>query len=155
MADLGCEYVLTTPSGTITFNDGSEQQFYIQGINGLGTAPIRAPIDDVPFGDGSLGHNFWKAGRHIDIEGTFLITNLVCPSPAIIAAWNVMEEALRVALESIAGLTTAVGTLAWTPSGLTARSLTVRHDVPMECPPDQNFMLRNFTFGLFAEDPDW
>jgi hypothetical protein len=27
--------------------------------------------------------------------------------------------------------------------------------VPLECPPDQNFTIRNFSFGLFAEDPNW
>ena len=154
MPDLGCIYTLTTPQGTIVFNDGTADQFYIQNITGLGTAPIRAPIDDVPYGDGSIGHNFWKAGRHIQFEGVFLVTS-VPPCPTLVGIWNSMEESLRVALESIAALTTDTGTLVWTPTGGSSHSLTVRHDQPMECPPDQNFLVRNFTFGLFAENPDW
>src|SRR5512146_382273 len=108
MADIACTYTLTTPAGTIVFNDGSEDQIYIQGITGLGSAPIRTPIDDVPYGDGSLGHNFWKAGRHIIIEGVFFVRSVPC-SPAMVTIWNEMEEDLRLALESIAALTTATG----------------------------------------------
>jgi hypothetical protein len=155
MPDIACPYTLTTPGGTITFNDGSSQQFYIQGITGLGSAPIRAPIDDVPYGDGSIGHNFWQAGRHIAFEGVFLITAADC-GPNLVGFWNDMEDELRDALESIAALTTDTGTLVWTPTGdVATRTLVVRHDVPLECPPDQNFTVRNFTFGLFAADPTW
>lgn len=155
MPDIACVYTLTTPGGTIVFNDGSSQQFYIQGITGLGTPPIRTPIDDVPYGDGSIGHNFWKAGRHLSIEGVFLITSQDC-GPDLVGFWNDMEDELRIALESIAALTTDTGTLVWTPTGdVSSRTLVVRHDVPMECPPDQNFTIRNFSFGLFAQDPDW
>jgi hypothetical protein len=155
MPDIACVYTLTTPNGTIIFNDGAIDQFYIQGITGLGTPPIRAPIDDVPYGDGSIGHNFWKGGRHIAIEGVFLITSEDC-GVNLVGAWNLMEDDLRIALESIAALTTATGTLVWTPTGTTpARTLIVRHDVPLECPPDQNFTIRNFSFGLFAADPTW
>lgn len=155
MADIGCPYTLTTPGGTIFFNDGSIDQFYIQGITGLGTPPIRAPIDDVPYGNGSIGHNFWTAGRHVVFEGVFLVTSVDC-GPTQVGAWNDMEDSLRVALESIAGLTTATGTLVWTPTGdVATRTLVVRHDQPMECPPDQNFTIRNFSFGLFAADPTW
>lgn len=154
MADVACPYTLTTGSGTINFNDGSTQQFYIQSVQGLGTAPMRMPIDDVGYGDGQIGYNWWKSGRHVSIEGIFLVTNGIC-GPALVAIWNDMEEDLRAALQSISGLQTATGTLAWTPQGLSSRSLTVRHDVPLECPPDQNYLLRAFTFGLFAESPDW
>ena len=155
MPDIGCPYDLTTPAGTIYFNNGDTDQFYIQSITGLGTAPVRAPIDDIPYGDGSIGHNFWKGGRHIAIEGVFLVLSVDC-GPAQVAVWNAMEERLRLALESIASLTTDVGTLVWTPTGAIAFNLlSDRHDVPMECPPDQNFTIRNFSFGLFAADPDW
>jgi hypothetical protein len=155
MPDIACPYTLTTPAGTVVFNDGSAAQFAIQGITGLGSAPVRAPIDDIPYGDGSIGHNFWKGGRHIAFEGLFLVTSADC-GPNLVGLWNQMEEDLRVALESIAALTSDTGTLVWQPTGfLSPLTLTVRHDVPMECPPDQNFTVRNFTFGLFAADPDW
>lgn len=155
MPDLGVEYVLTTPGGTITFNDGSSDQFYIADIQGLSGAPVRTPIDDRPYDDGSIGYNFWKAGRHIVFDGHFLVTSVMCPDPAVLPIWNQMEEDLRVALESIGTLIGVTGTLVWTPSGLTQRTLEVRYDVQLECPPDQNYLLRSFHFGVFAEDPDW
>jgi hypothetical protein len=155
MPDIACTYTLTTPGGTITFNDGSAAQFYIQGITGLGSFPVRTPIDDVPYGIGSIGHNFWAAGRHLAVEGVFLVPGDDC-GPVLVGTWNTMEDELRVALESIAALTTDTGTLVWTPTGtIGTRTLVVRHDVPLECPPDQNFTIRNFSFGLFAEDPNW
>lgn len=155
MSDIACPYTLTTPGGTVYFNDGAAQQFYIQGITGLGTPPIRTPIDDVPYGNGSIGHNFWTAGRHVAIEGVFLVNPADC-GPLLVGFWNTMEDALRIALESIAALTTDTGTLTWTPTGsMSSRTLVVRHDVSLECPPDQNFTIRNFSFGLFAADPVW
>ena len=110
----------------------------------------------MPYGDGSIGHNFWKAGRHLTFEGVFLVTSVDC-GPVQVGLWNDMEDALRVALESIASFTTDTGTLVWTPTGdMSTRTLVVRHDQPpLECPPDQNFTIRNFSFGLFAAEPDW
>ena len=155
MADIACPYTIVTPARTINFNDGATDQFYIQGITGLGSAPVRAPIDDVPYGDGGIGHNFWKGGRHIVIEGLFLVTSVDC-GPEQVGIWNDMEDSLRIALESIAATTTDTGTLVWLPQGqILYRVLGVRHDQPLECPPDQNFTVRNFSFGLFAENPDW
>jgi hypothetical protein len=153
--DLAVPYVLTTPGGTITFNSGAVDQFYIAEIQGLSGADIRAPIDDVPYGHGGIGHNFWRAGRHIVIDGHFLVTSVLCPNPAVLPLWNSMEEDLIDALESIGALTTDTGTLVWTPSGLSEHSLTVRYDVQLECPSDQGYMLRAFHFGLYAADPDW
>jgi hypothetical protein len=156
MPDLAVEYVLTTPAGVITFNDGSQDQFYIQDIpSGLTGAPISAPIDEVAFGDGSLGYNWWKRGRHIAIDGVFFVQSVPFCSPAQVAVWNEMEEELRVALDSISTLETQTATLVWRPAGQTQRTLVVRNDVPLECLPDQNYQVRTFQFGLFAQDPAW
>lgn len=155
MPDLGVPYELTTPGGTITFNAGTVDEYHIAEIQGLSGAPIRAPIDDVPYGHGSLSHNFWRAGRHIVFDGHLLVTSVLCPSPSVVPIWNAMEEDLATALESIGALTTDTGTLAWTPTGLSPRTLTVRYEVQLECPADQNYMLRAFHFGLFADNPDW
>ena len=154
MPDIACPYVLTTPAGTITFNDGSADQFYITDIpSGLAGAPIRPPIDDLAYADASKGYNFWKAGRHILVQGVFLVTTVGCPSA--VAVWNQMEEDLRVALDSISGSMTSVASLVWRPVGQTQRTLTVRNDVTLETAPDQDYLVRTFTFGLFAEDPTW
>jgi hypothetical protein len=155
MPDLAVPYTLTTPGGVIVFNDGSVDQFYITDIpEGLAGAPISAPIDPVPFGRGSLSYNFWERGRAISIEGMFFVTSLP-PCPTMVGIWNAMEEDLRAALASIAADTTDTGTLQWTPTGLSSRTLTVRNNVPLQCPPDQNYQVRAFNFGLFADNPDW
>ena len=38
MADIACVYTLTTPGGTITFNAGGSNQFYVTDVQGLGGA---------------------------------------------------------------------------------------------------------------------
>jgi hypothetical protein len=156
MPDLAVPYTLVTPVDTIVFNDGTADQFYITDIpQGLVQAPVRAPQDPKSFANGGRSYNFWKGARHILIEGIFLVTSVETCSPALLTVWNTMEEQLRAALESIAALDTDTGTLGWTPTGLTARTLTVRSEVELECPPDQNYLVRAFHFGLLADDPDW
>lgn len=147
--------MLTGPTLAVTFNSGLIDQFYIQDITGLVGAPIRAPIDDISYGDGADWHNFWKGARHLSIEGLFLVQSAPFCSPAQVAAWNVMEEALRAALDEISEDESATATLVWTPLGLPERTLIVRNDVPLECQPDQNYLVRTFTFGLVAAVPAW
>ncbi len=155
MPDVACTYDLVTPAGTINFNDGSTDQFYIQEFpTGLSGAPISAPIDEAAFTDGSLSFNWWQRGRHIQVEGIFLILSTRIQNQ-ILTIRNQMEEDLRVALESTIPDETTVGTLTWTPLGQTQRQLTVRNDVNLECPHDQGYLVRNFHFGLFADNPDW
>ena len=156
MPDVATPYVLTTPAGAITFNDqtvGVLDKYWISEIIGLSGAPIRAPVDDVPFGHGGISHNFWEGGRHILFDGAFLIQSVPC-GWAQIAVRNTMEENLRVALRSILD-PLLPGTLAWTPYGGSAATLAVQHDVQLECAHDQNYTLRTFHFGLYAADPDW
>lgn len=158
MADLNAVYTLTTPGGTITFNNGDlhdgTNKFWIQQIEGLDGIDVRAPIDKVPFGDGEILHAFWKTGRHIAFDGVLLVESVAFNSSACVAALNVMEEQLRVAVESIIA---ASGTLAWTPAGQGARSLTVRHhgQPRLDIRPIENYAIRQFIFGLVSADPDW
>lgn len=156
MPDIAVPYTLVAPGGTIIFNDPlTADQFYITDIpSGLAGAPIRAPMDDVAFGDGGRSYNFWEGARHILVEGMFLVTSVpVCP--AAVAIWNEMEETLRAVLRSIAAQDTDVATLTWRPTGQTERQLIVRNDVTLETAPDQNYLARTFHFGLVADDPDW
>lgn len=156
MADFSVSYVLTTPGGTITFNSTGTDDFNVYGSNeyyitdgqGLDAAPIRAPIDNAPQADGGLVHNFWKGPRHIVLEGALIIRSTHVQN-TIRSLRNSMEAALLTALESILQ---ADGTLAWTPAGQGARSLTVRNEIPCEF---SGIELKTFTFGLVAENPDW
>lgn len=151
MADVAAVYTLTTPGGTITLNSGGADQYFTSEVGGLDGAPIRAPIDPVPFGQGGIIHDFWRGPRHPTFEGVLLITSTRVMN-SILAIRNDMEENLRVALESIQQ---ANGTLAWTPLGEAARSLTVRNDIALDMRHVENYLLRSFAFGLVAGDPDW
>lgn len=151
MADVGVQYTLVAPSGTVNFNDGTADQIYITEIQGLGGAPIRAPIDPVPYGDGGIVHSFWKGPRHVIVDGVFLITS-TWQMNDVVEIRNDFEEELRVALESCMS---ADATFTWTPQGQPQRTLTVRNDVPVDFAHGENYLLETFSFGLVAADPDW
>lgn len=155
MADLACVYTLTTPGGTIRFNDGdlktSTNLYWIAEIDGLDGATIRAPVDNAPQAHGGIVHSFWKGPRHITFDGNILIQSVPWGWPCLTER-NAMEESLRVALESILQ---ADGTLSWTPAGQSARSLTVRHDVQLQYTPRESYMIMGFTFGLVSAASDW
>lgn len=155
MPDIVTEYTLTTPGGTITFNDGTmgdgTDKYWLQTIQGLDGPQIRAPVDNVPFGHGGIIHGFWKGPRRPIFDGVFLIESSTSQS-ACQAIRNIMSEALRAALDSIIG---ANGTLAWTPVGFGARSLTVQNEVPLDVRYEQDYRLATFSFGLISEASDW
>ena len=156
MADISVAFVLTTPGGTITFNSTGDDDFnqygsneyYLSDSQGLDGAPIRAPVDNAPQDDGGLVHNFWEGPRHIVLEGALIIRSTHVQN-TIRTLRNSMEAALLTALTSILR---ADGTLAWTPAGQGARSLTVRYEIPCEF---SGVELKTFTFGLVAANPDW
>ena len=155
MADVGAIHVLSTPGGTITFNNGDlhtlTDLYWIQEIDGLDGAPRRTPIDPKPLAHGGLVHDFWKGPRPFTVEGVILIqSNPV--GDACREARNEMEEDLVIALDSILD---ADGTWAWTPIGLSARSLTVRNPERVEFKHQDDYALLGFTFGLVAANPDW
>jgi hypothetical protein len=151
MADIGVQFVLDTPTTDITFNDDSEDQIYIVTASGLGMPTLRTPIDNVPFGDGGLVHDFWEGPRHILIDGIFLITSTHVMDDVVVIR-NDFEDDLVTALTSIIR---ADGTLTWTPQGQSQRSLTVRCDVPVDFAHEANWTLETFAFGLVAANPDW
>lgn len=155
MADLSCVYELVTPNGTITFNDGdlytTDDLYWISDIEGLDGPVIRAPVDNAPQAHGGIVHTFWKGPRHVVMQGAIVIQSVPWGGSCLTER-NTMEEALRVALESILQQD---GTLTWTPEGLSQRSLTVRHEIQLDFSPQENYMIMGFTFGLVSADADW
>lgn len=156
MADVGVQYVLTTPDGTITFNQftdpfNGQDQFYLSEIRGLGAPALRTPFDNIPLGDGGLIHDFWKGPRHITMDGTILVQSTQVMD-SIVVIRNSMEEDLTAALESILR---ANGTLVFTPQGLAQRTFTVNYEVPLEFVHSNNYLSLDFSFGLIAGEPDW
>ena len=158
MADIACTYSLSTPAGTINLNlgtlkDGTDK-YWVQNVTGLDGPSIRAPVDNVPFGDGGLVYNFWMGPRHIVFEGVLVTESVGFPSfgDDCITVQNGMEDDLRTALDSILR---ADGTLSWTPLGLGARSLTVQYEQSLECSAAENYAIKQFVFGLIAGNPNW
>jgi len=149
MADVATQYTLTTPGGTILFNNGATDEYYLGDVQGLDGAPIRAPIDNRPQTDGGLVHDFFLGPRHITLDGILFIRSSRVQN-TILTQRNVLEAALQAALDSILR---ADGTLAWTPYGGSAGSLTVRNDVPLEFRYIDNYQNKAFSFGLVAADP--
>lgn len=155
MADLACVYTLSTPGGTVSFNDGdlhtTDDLYWIANIDGLDGAPIRAQVDNAPQAHGGIIHTFWKGPRRVTIEGSILVQSVRWGGSCLVVR-NEMEDDLRVALESTHQ---SSGTLSWTPSGQSARSLTVRNDIPVDFTPQEGYMIMGFTFGLVSAASDW
>jgi len=156
VADIGVVYTLTTPGGTIAFNDGvnpfnGADQHYITEIRGLESPALRTPVDSVPLGDGGLVHDFWMGPRHIAVEGTILVQSTQIQN-SIVVLRNDMTDELIDALESILR---ADGTFAYTPQGQGTRTYTVRYEVGLETVHSNNYLSLDFSFGLIAADPNW
>jgi hypothetical protein len=147
MAQHNAIYTLTTPAATITFNSGTDK-YFITDIDGLDGAPIRAPMDNRPLADGGLIHPFFLGPRQVTIRGVILIDSQTTES-GYVTQRNTMEANLLTALNSILR---ADGTLGWTPTGLSARSLTVRNDEPCRF---AGTWIKDFIFGLVAGNPNY
>lgn len=146
MAELSITYSLVTPGPDITFSDtGTGDEYRLTDILGLDQAPLRAPVDDSPQTDGGIVHDIFKGPRHI------VFTGLLLCRTGTSAARNTMEDNLISALDSIL---LANGTLSFTRSGGTSRTLTVRCDVPVVYATWSGFPnTKTFIFGLVAANP--
>src|SRR6188768_4021764 len=104
MADIACSHTYTTSGGTIIFNNGTlgdgTDKFWVHALPGLDGPDVRAPIDNVPFGNGSLLHRFWLEGCKFAVEGVFIIETVPYQSTACQTAINEMEADLKAAVKS-------------------------------------------------------
>jgi hypothetical protein len=152
MADYSCIYTL----GAISFNNGIfghgslDDLYWIDTIHGLDGPTLRVPFEDVPFGDGGIVHKSWKGPRHPLFEGR-LIVQSVGPGGCQ-AVLNGMEAALNAALDGI--LAPTAGTLAWTPTGGSPKTLSVFYEITCDVQPADNYRTRTFSFGLISEAAD-
>jgi hypothetical protein len=151
MADITTSYVLTTPGPDITFNAGTlgdgTDKYWLANINGLDGPAIRAPVDLVPFGDGGIVHTFRKGPRRVTFDGWLMIESSTSQADCQ-ELRNDLAFELQSALESIID---ATGTLAWTPAGQAAQSLTVYNEIPVTFPYTDGYMVQTFSFGLISE----
>jgi hypothetical protein len=69
-------------------------------LDGIGQAPIRAPIDDMPQADGGIVHQFFYGPRHLTVEGTVFPFGYDSSHQATM--WSTMD-----------GLQAALGAIQW------------------------------------------
>lgn len=154
MADIVTSYVLTTPGPDITFNAGTmgdgTDKYWLNRVGGLDGPTLRTPFDLVPFGDGAVAHTTRRGPLYPILDGMYLIESSTSQA-ACQELRNALHFNLKAALESI--LAPNAGTLDWTAAGQGALSLPVFYWVTLDAPYTDNFMVQNFSFGLFSEDP--
>jgi hypothetical protein len=140
MAEFSAPATLVTPAGTIAFNPAAGGDgYYLTAVHGLGQAPLRATVDDKPQAAGGIVHPFLRGARRITAEGFIL--------PVVGSGLVTAMDALTAALESIEQ---ADGTWSWTPTGGSAKSLTVRCEIAVDY---DSARPKTFAFGLVAGDP--
>jgi hypothetical protein len=154
MADLHVTYTLTTPGPDITFNSGvlgdGTDKYWISAIQGLDGPSIRAPVDLVPFGDGGIIHTFRKGPRRCIIDGAIWVEAFTNQTDCQ-QRRNALVDDL---LDALASIITATGTLAWTPTGEAAHTLTVYNEIPLDIRYTDNYTLSTFSFGLISAAAD-
>lgn len=136
---------LTTPGTDITFNAASGDTYALdpERCAGLDQAPLRTPMDDNPQAAGAILHDFLRAGRPVTLGGHLI------NATGTASARNTLEANLVSALEAIEQ---ADGTFVITPSGMAAKTLTVRCLAPAAF---SGAWQKTFLFTLIAADPDF
>ena len=135
--------------GSITFNAASGDTYLLDpnSCAGLDQAPIRAPVDDKPQASGGLVFPFLHGPRRITLGGW--VQNVTGTA----SNRQDMEEALITALDAIIA---ADGTFTITPAGDSAKSLTVRCEIPVIFTGvSPGGFVKTFLFGLIAANPDF
>jgi hypothetical protein len=140
VSEINAPATLTTPGGVILFNDYSGSAYYhFTDVQGLDQAPLRISRDKKPQAPGAIVHKTLQDARTPTFAGTVVATS--------VAQRNTMTQALITALESIEN---ADGTYVWTPTGLAAKTLTVRCDINVTY---TGKLVKDFAFGLVAANP--
>lgn len=151
MADITTSYVLTTPGPDITFNAGTlgdgTDKYWLTAVQGLDGPAIRAPVDLVPFGDGGIVHTFRKGPRRPLFDGVLLIES----SRNQADCQELRNDLVVPLLQALESIIDASGTLAWTPIGQAAQTLTVYNEVPLDIRYTDNYAVSTFSFGLISE----
>jgi hypothetical protein len=120
----------------------------------LDGAPLRAEIDPQGQSDGGIVHPKLYGPRIITFQGETHIQSATFEDlTAYLTALNTLEAAVISALE---GILNTPSSLAWTPTGLSARSISVTYgteggEIQFDGPPVPGE--RTFTFTLVAADP--
>ena len=152
MADLACEYVITSSGGTLRLNDGDlghgslDDLYWVAAIHGPDRGPIRSTVEDQAFGDGGVNHKNWFGPRHPVFEGSLIVQSVPFGSGTCQEILDDMEEFIDTVLNPM--IRSPYGTLAFTKRNGTSDTLTIQYEVPADVQPTDGFMLRSFSFGF-------
>lgn len=152
MADLCCAY---SYAGIVINNPAAGADRLIlgeDGVTGLDGAPIRSEIDDQGQSDGGIVHPKFFAARIIAFKGFCDIQSVEKGmNSTYYGALNALQAAVVSALE---GQLNSATTLAWTPTGLSARSISCTYgNEGGEIQFGGSMLEPTFEFTLVAADP--
>lgn len=152
MADTCCAYTVAGITINASSGDCLHTDFEEGEIAGLDGAPIRSQVDDQGQSDGGIVFQKFKGPRIITFSGRVLIRSVTMGNPeGYAAAIYAVEAASIAALESFLNSST---TLSWTPSGASARSISVTYGTEGgEIQFSGNMLDKRFQFSLIAADP--
>lgn len=153
MADTCCVYTIAGLSINATSGDCLLTDFEEGQILGLDGAPVRKQIDPQGQSDGGIVHPAFFGPRVITFQGKVLIRSVAVDAAGTTyaAAVNVVEAAAVTALE---GILNTPSSLAWTPNGGAAHSISVTYGTPGgELQFTGNMVDRRFSFTLVAASP--
>jgi hypothetical protein len=156
MADLCCPYSIAgiTINNTSAGADRLLTSFNNGQITGLDGAPVRSQVDLLAVTNGGIVHTKYYGPRIITFAGEVHIQTVTdAMSTAYVTAMNTLEAAVVTALQ---GILNSPSTLSWTPTGLSARSISVTYGVPGQEIQFMGPMLpgeRTFSFSLVAASP--
>lgn len=156
MADLCCAYSIAgiTINNTAAGADRLLTSFENGQITGLDGAPVRSQVDLLAVTNGGIVHTKYYGPRIITFAGEVHIQSVTdAMTTAYLTAMNTLEANVITALQ---GILNTPSTLSWTPTGLSARSISVTYGVPGQEIQFQGPMLpgeRTFSFSLVAALP--
>lgn len=152
MADTCCPYSVAGITINATTGDCLHTDFDEGEITGLDGAPIRKQVDPQGQSDGGIVHGAFYGPRVITFAGKVLIRSVTLGNREdYAAAVNAVESATVSALQSFLNATT---TLAWTPTGGSAKSITVTYGTEGgEIQFFGNMIDKRFQFSLIAANP--
>lgn len=152
MADTCAVYTLGSLTINATTGDTLLTDFEGGEITGLDGAPIRSQIDPQGQSDGGIVFHKFFGPRIITFAGAVAIRSQEnIQSSLYIQAVNTVEAAAISALEGILNTPTS---LAWTPTGGSAKSILVTYGTDGgEIEFFGNMLEKRFHFTLVAADP--
>lgn len=138
--EFSVPYTLETPRGTLTFNDTASGSYYwLNGIDGMDGAAVRTNVDVKPQRDGAILHNSYLGARTIVLTGQ-----------VVAGSFETRRTMLDDLAAHVVSILRANGTLRFTPTGGSARQLTVR---AFDKAVVRGGVVKEFQLTLLAPDP--